>query len=104
MTQYSAPAYLSELTTADLVEWNKTLVKLFDSQIQVAKAEANPDSPVAWIFNPITQASPAPLVSKSPEWTAFPKAVTDSQLPKRQGWAAVDDDRNNQQEYCEWEV
>lgn len=100
---YSAPGKIDELTPQELKKWNDTLSSIFEREIGTAKREPTPDSSIAWIYNPIDNGGSAPA-TKDIEWTAFPKTISDSAPTPEIGWQFADRSRDNQEEYCEWEV
>lgn len=101
---YSAPAKLGELDNHLLELWNHDLSALFERQVEAAKAEEAPSSGRAWLYNPIA-ASGGPAPSEATiTWTAFPKRIADEAPTIVKAWQRADDSRNNQEEYCEWEV
>ena len=100
---YHAPGMIPELSQAAIAAWNTKLIELIDGQIDSAKRAIQPAAPKAWMFNAISAGTEG-TTAASIDWVAFPKRVSDSGLPPRQGWKLVDDDRNKHEEYCEWEV
>lgn len=100
---YSAPGKIDELTPQQLEKWNDTLASIFENEIGNAKRESTPDSPIAWIYNPINNGGGTPA-TKDIEWTAFPKTISDNAPTPEIGWQFADKSRDNQEEYCEWEV
>ena len=101
---YSAPAKLGELDAPLLELWNESLSELFDRQIEAAKGEESPSSGRAWLFNPISSSAGAATSEATVTWTAFPKRIADEAPTIVKAWQRADDSRNNQEEYCEWEV
>lgn len=101
---YSAPAKLGELDDRLLGLWNKTLSAIFERQIDAARGEESPSSGRAWLFNPIASSAGPPTGEATITWTAFPKRIADEAPTIVKAWQRADDSRNNQEEYCEWEV
>lgn len=100
---YHAPGNIDELSEAALADWNADLSVLFAGQIGFARRLIEPDAGRAWLFDPIESGADG-TVQAAIDWIAFPKRVSSSGLPPREGWKLVDDDRNLHEEYCEWEV
>jgi hypothetical protein len=100
---YMSPGNLNELSDALLVRWNSELSRIFADQIKVARAESRPPSSKAWLYNPITAGGGNP-VPASITWTAFPKRIADESPTPARAWERADNNRDNQEEYCEWEV
>lgn len=100
---YHAPGLIDELDTDLLERWNDWLSAIFHRQIGLACEEEVPSSGRAWLFDPIaTGVDGAGEATIS--WTAFPKRIADESPTIVQAWRRADDNRNNQEEYCEWEV
>lgn len=100
---YHAPGNIDELSEEALEAWNAELSGLFAGQIAFARRLIDPDAGRAWLFDPI-ETGVERTVRAGIDWIAFPKRVSASGLPPRDGWKLVDDDRNRHEEYCEWEV
>lgn len=99
---YSAPGKVGELDAGLIDLWNQRLSEILDRQIAYAASEQVPPSGNAWLYNPITAAGAAGEADIS--WTAFPKRIADESPTMAQAWRRTDENRNNQEEYCEWEV
>ena len=100
---YAAPGNLADLDAAGLAAWSDEVSSLFDSQIQFAKEEVQPPSATAWLYNPITHGG-GQTAEADISWTAFPKRIADESPSVVQAWQRADNNRDNQEEYCEWEV
>ncbi len=100
---YSAPGNIDELDDAELQGWNAQLSTIFARQIGEASAEDGSGAGRAWLFNPIADGIDGVAVATI-SWTAFPKRIADTASTPRAGWRRADLDRNEQEEYCEWEV
>src|SRR5678815_384414 len=100
---YAAPGNLTDLDAAGLVQWSAYLSDLFDGQIDEARNEADSASDTAWLYNPITHGG-GQTATADISWTAFPKRIADDSPTPLKAWQRADDNRNNQEEYCEWEV
>ena len=99
---YSEPGKLNELDPDQLDRWNQRLSLIFDRQIALTKREERPSSGRAWLYNPVAAEGPAAEAVIS--WTAFPKRISEDAPTKRIGWQTADNNRDEQEEYCEWEV
>lgn len=97
MTSMHAPGNAPDLDANLERLWTETVSNAFDKEIEGTKAIPNPDSPRAWFYNAAVKGFDG-TVSKDISWTAFPKKM------KQSNWAAVDQERNLHEEYCEWEV
>lgn len=100
---YGAPGNMDELSAPQLEAWNRTLSDLFAGQISIAAEEQGSSSGRAWLFNPI-ESGVAGTTEATISWTAFPKRISEDAATPREGWVQADADRNQQEEYCEWEV
>ena len=100
---YSAPAGMTELDATLLAQWNDRLSEIFSRQIQLARQERVPPGERAWLFDPIA-AGGGPFAEASISWTAFPKRIASEAPTPAKAWQRADENRNNQEEYCEWEV
>jgi len=100
---YSEPGKLQELTEAQRAKWNTEISRIFDRQIKAGKQESNPPSQRAWLYDPI-QSGGAAATEASITWTAFPKRIADESPTPAKAWERADNNRDNQEEYCEWEV
>jgi hypothetical protein len=100
---YSAPGKMTELNPQLLAKWNVFLSKIFEREIKTAKEEAQPPASRAWIYDPIATGV-GNATEANISWTAFPKRISDQSPVPGQAWARADNNRNNQEEYCEWEV
>src|SRR5688572_21854013 len=100
---YNAPGKIAELNEALLASWNEWLSAIFSRQIGYAREEEVPSSGEAWLFDPIAAGIDS-TVEATISWTAFPKRIADESPTIVQAWRRADDNRNNQEEYCEWEV
>jgi len=101
--RYSEPGKLQDLDETLLGLWNARLSEIFARQVQLAAEEQNPSTGTAWLFDPIAAAD-ADQVEATISWTAFPKRIAAEAPTIAKAWQRADDDRNNQEEYCEWEV
>jgi hypothetical protein len=97
MIVMNAPGNTIDLTSDLRKEWTKALSQAFSREVQGTRTVPNPDHPRAWFFDAAAEGL-ANTVTKDIKWTAFPKKM------KQSNWAAVDQERNFQEEYCEWEV
>jgi hypothetical protein len=100
---YSAPGKMDELDAGLLAAWNRELSNIFEGQIALAREEADPPSDRAWLYNPIGDTG-AEAAEADISWTAFPKRIADESSSQQRAWERADGNRNNQEEYCEWEV
>jgi len=100
---YAAPGNLADLDAAGLAGWSAELSGIFDGQIYEAKREVHPPSATAWLYNPITHGG-GTTATADISWTAFPKRIADESPTPLKAWQRADENRNNQEEYCEWEV
>ncbi len=91
------PGNISELGEAGLEAWSRKLSKDFVSEIAQTREVPDPDQGRAWFFD-ATDNGLANAVTKDIGWTAYPRKAKKSQ------WALVDEQRDLQEEYCEWEV
>lgn len=87
----------SELDEAGLEAWSRELSKDFAVEIAQTRSVPNPDQGRAWFFDAVNDGLDN-TVTKDIGWTAYPRKAKKSQ------WALVDDKRDLQEEYCEWEV
>jgi hypothetical protein len=94
---------MEELNQPQLEEWNEAISAIFSRQIALAAREDGRPGGGAWLFDPIatgvTGTSEADIT-----WTAFPKRISDGAPTPRAGWQRADGNRDEQEEYCEWEV
>lgn len=100
---FHEPGNVNELSAALKAKWTEKQSKLFDQGILVAKREASPPSPEAWLFNPVT-GSTANTVTEDIKWNALPKRLVVALGSKLAACRESDRTRDNQDEYCEWEV
>jgi hypothetical protein len=100
---YSAPGKLPELSDALLNRWSAAISGIFDRQVKVAENETSPPSQTAWLYNPI-KAGGGNSAEASITWTAFPKKISDQSPVPGKAWQRADNNRDDQEEYCEWEV
>lgn len=92
-----APGNIAELSPSALDAWTLKLAQDFAAEIEQTRDVPNPAQDRAWFFN----AAAGGLANAQPldiGWTAYPKKASPSQH------ALVDDKRDLQEEYCEWEV
>jgi hypothetical protein len=100
---YGEPARLNELNEDQLALWNRRLSQIFARQIGAARREQTPPTGDAWLFDPIASPGGDPATATI-SWTAFPKRIAAEAPTMASAWRRADDSRNNQEEYCEWEV
>lgn len=100
---YQSPGNIQELSPGTLEAWNAYLSDLFTFHIEYTRTLIEPPAGRAWMFDPIKTPAEGTVAAEI-DWIAFPKRVSSSGLPPREGWKLVDDDRNRHEEYCEWEV
>lgn len=92
-----APGNSADLDQGQLQKWTARLSQNFAAEISGTRTIPNPDHPRAWFFDAAAQGL-AGTITKDIDWTAYPKRM------KAANWATVDEHRNLQEEYCEWEV
>jgi len=92
-----APGNIPELDAVALDSWTKKLSVDFANEILGTRGVPTPPQDAAWFFNAADEGF-AGTVAADIRWTAYPKKARQSQ------WALVDDRRDLQEEYCEWEV
>ena len=92
-----------QLSSEIIAAWNAVLSRLFEGQILLARDETDPPSSRAWMYNPISNGG-GQTASKIVDWTAFPKTIKTEHNTPDDAWADADRNRDNQEEYCEWEV
>lgn len=92
-----APGNIPELDPTGIQAWTLSLAEDFAAEVAQAKTVPNPDQGQAWFFNAATE-DLAGTQTLDIGWTAYPKKASPLQH------ALVDDKRDLQEEYCEWEV
>lgn len=97
MTLMHAPGNTDDLDDQRQVMWTDTLSAAFSDQVRMTRTIPNPEAARAWFFDAAGDGLDQ-TVTKDIFWTAFPKKM------KQANWLAVDQERNLQEEYCEWEV
>jgi len=100
---YSEPGKLNELDAGQLAKWNDTLSRILVRQAALAAQQEIPSSGRVWLYNPIVSGGGQP-VEATITWKAFPKRIADEAPTIAKAWQRADDSRNNQEEYCEWEI
>lgn len=91
-----APGKVSDLNDAERGLWTQLVSRDLAGQARFAAQLPTPPQPKSWFFNS-AQYGLANAVTRDISWTAFPK-------PFPLNYVGVDESRDMQVEYCEWEV
>lgn len=95
LKQFAVPGDLKELSKADLKAWSERLSGLFDDVASPAGRH---------FYNPVKSDTPATAQTAAVTWPAAPGRLLSRRLSPERRWEIADDDRNQQDEYCEWSV
>jgi hypothetical protein len=96
LSQFSAPAALTELSGAGLPAWSARVQAIF------RRVQREGDYPQ--FYNPLDVDTPADRALKSVTWFAFPARLLIGATSERARWQKADASRDEQDEYCEWSV
>lgn len=91
-----APGKVSDLSEDERALWTRYISDGLARQSRLAAQLPKPPQPKSWFFDNARDGL-ANVVTKDISWTAFPK-------PFPLNYVGVDDSRDLQVEYCEWEV
>lgn len=92
-----APGNCDDLDAARLQAWTARLSKGFAAEVEGTRGVPNPPYRRAWFFDAAAQGLDGTQAADI-SWTAYPKKA------KQANWALIDQQRDAQEEYCEWEV
>lgn len=93
LPRFSAPGNLREMPDAALDAWSDVVSSIFDDVVELFPN----------FYNPTVLDTPGGTTLPI-RWPAFPATLIDQGLSGEAGWAAADDNREMQDEYCEWSV
>jgi hypothetical protein len=92
-----APGNCNDLDAAQLQRWTQRLSAGFAAEVEGTRSVPQPPYRRAWFFDAAAQGLDGTQAADI-RWTAYPKKA------KQANWALIDQQRNAQEEYCEWEV
>lgn len=93
-------AHLDDFTDAQKIAWNTQMQQIFAERV-IGYPNEN-DGPRTRFFDPTKVTKNADFMPAMVDWTAFPKRIKDQFGAAR--WEKADENRNYQDEYCEWSV
>lgn len=100
--QFDPPAGLKELDEKQRTEWSNWISQRFDFAAKGYPEYYINDGPRSQFYNPLKTDPATDGKSAKVSWVAFPRLIQINSPNNR--WEVADKDRDNQDEYCEWNV
>lgn len=94
LERFATPAGLTEISDAALNEWSDTVKAIY--------ADYLAEHPQ--FYDPTEQDTPERAQAAPIAWPAFPARLRREVTSQEERWRRADNDRNEQDEYCEWSV
>lgn len=95
LRKFAVPGNLKELSSPDLRAWSERLSDLFDAVAAPAGRH---------FYNPTRSDTPSDASRASVTWPAAPGRLLSRRISPERRWEIADNDRSEQDEYCEWSV
>jgi hypothetical protein len=104
LERFHPPGFLDDFNDEQRATWSEWISDRFDEGVRGKPERFEFDAPRAQFYNPMKVETGPDAQSVDISWVGFPRGVETASISDIQRWRRADEDRDRQDEYCEWSV